>query len=53
MRYIVLALVFCFALSPLEAAPKVHSNSHGVNAKRGKAKGHKVKRQSHSRTRAN
>jgi len=55
MRYIVLALAFCFALSPLEAAPKAHSaNTHAVKAKKGKVKGRKPsKRQTRSHARAN
>lgn len=54
MKYIVLALALCFALSPLEAAPKAHSNSHAVKAKRGKVKGHKAsKRPTYSHPRAN
>jgi hypothetical protein len=53
MRYIVLALAFCFALSPLEAAPKAHSNSHAVKAKRGKVKGRKPSKRQSSHGRAN
>jgi|HubBroStandDraft_5_1064220.scaffolds.fasta_scaffold952469_2 hypothetical protein len=58
MRYIVLALALCFALSPLEAAPKfanTHSaNTHGVKPKKSKVKAHKPpKVKSHARTRAN
>lgn len=58
MKYIVLALALCFALSPLEAAPKsanTHSaNTHGVKPKRGKIKSHKpAKVKSHGQARAN
>jgi hypothetical protein len=54
MRYIVLALALCFALSPLEAAPKfknTHSaNTHGVKPKKSKVKAHKPpKAKSHAR----
>jgi len=59
MKYIVFALALCFALSPLEAAPKAKSaNIHVakarvVKAKRNKVKGRKAqkrKSQSHSRS---
>jgi hypothetical protein len=60
MKYLVAALALCFALSPLEAAPKSYSaNTHVVKAKVAKAKKNKVKgrkpvrRQSRSRSRVN
>jgi len=43
MRYIVLALVLCFAVSSLEAKPRSVS-SHKVKAKRNKVKGRKAAR---------
>jgi hypothetical protein len=53
MKYIVLALGLCFALSPLEAASK-STNTHSVKQKRGKVKAHKpAKVKSHGHARAN
>jgi hypothetical protein len=52
MKYIVLALALCFALSPLEAASKP-ANTHAVKPKKSKIKAHKPpKARSHARTRA-
>ena len=51
MRYIVLALALCFALSPLEAASKF-ANTHAVKPKKGKIKGQKHPKIKHSNTHA-
>ena len=52
MKYIVFALALCFALSPLEAAPK-STNTHSVKPKKGKVKAHKPPKNKHSGNHAN
>jgi len=51
MRYMVLALGLCFALSPMEA--KTRSNTHGVKSKKNKVKGHKAPKPKVHRNTAN